>query len=159
MRHVDAALARLTAWGSWLVLPVSLLLFVQWPLRDLVRAHSREANDLGQVLFALYVAIAVVAATRRGTHLAMDLAARRYGPRTRLLLRRLAVGVGLLPWCAFLLVTGEPLFRSSIAQVERFSDTGNPGYVVVKLAAALLALGWAAQGILDLARPTQPDET
>ncbi len=45
------ALERCVAWidvraASLLVLPVSLLLFLQWPLRDLVHAGSREANDL-----------------------------------------------------------------------------------------------------------------
>lgn len=157
-RSLDGALARLTGWGSWLVLPVSLLLFLQWPLRDLVRAHSREANDLGQVLFALYVALAITAATRHGTHLAMDMLARHYGARTRRLLQRAAILVGVLPWCLFLLVAGAPLFRSSILQVERFADTGNPGYVLVKLSAALLALAMAAQAIVDLWRPTPPGE-
>ena len=46
------ALERCVAWivraASLLVLPVSLLLFLQWPLRDLVHAGSREANDLAQ---------------------------------------------------------------------------------------------------------------
>ena len=31
-----------------LVLPVSLLLFLQWPLRDLVQAYSIESNDLAE---------------------------------------------------------------------------------------------------------------
>lgn len=155
MRLIDIVLARIIALASWLVLPVSLLLFVQWPLRDLVRAHSREANDLGQVLFALYVALAVTAATRRGAHLAMDLAARHYSDRIQRLLRQGAVIVGLLPWSLFLLVTGAPLFRDSIMQAERFSDTGNPGYVVVKLAAGLLALAMVAQGLVELRRPLQ----
>jgi len=35
-----------------LALPLALLLFLQWPLRDLVHKFSREANDLGQVAFA-----------------------------------------------------------------------------------------------------------
>jgi len=56
------------------LLPVVLLLFLQWPLRDLVRAWSRDANDLAQWLFALYVAMAFTAAMRRPT----DLTA-RYG--------------------------------------------------------------------------------
>jgi len=53
-----------------------LLLFLQWPLRDLVQAYSREANDLAQVLFALYVSIALTQATRQRTHLATDALAR-----------------------------------------------------------------------------------
>ena len=61
-RLVDAAVRG----AAFLVLPVSLLLFLQWPLRDLVHLYSREANDLAQVLFALYVSVAITQATRRG---------------------------------------------------------------------------------------------
>lgn len=50
--------------ARWLVLPIVLLLCLQWPLRDLVQGWSREANDLGQWLFALYVAASLTAATR-----------------------------------------------------------------------------------------------
>jgi hypothetical protein len=48
---------------SGLALAVIVLLFLQWPLRDIFRAYSREANDLGQWLFAIYVAASVMAAT------------------------------------------------------------------------------------------------
>jgi TRAP-type C4-dicarboxylate transport system permease small subunit len=87
MRALLDLLARLIAALlrslQWLILPVVLLLFLQWPLRDLVRSHSREANDLGQWIFALYVAASVTAATRAHTHLAADAVARRYGLRIR----------------------------------------------------------------------------
>src|SRR5689334_12500560 len=57
------ALDRFVGWacaaGLVLVLPISLLLFLQWPLRELVHAGSREANDLAQWLFALYVSLAM----------------------------------------------------------------------------------------------------
>ena len=53
---LDRLIAGVVSLGGLLALPVVLLLFLQWPLRDLVRAYSREANDLGQWLFALYVA-------------------------------------------------------------------------------------------------------
>lgn len=39
--------------ASLLVLPLALLLFAQWPSRDWVRAHSRTANDVAQIVFAL----------------------------------------------------------------------------------------------------------
>jgi len=35
-----------------LVLPLALLLFAQWPLRDLVQAHSRQANDAAVAIAA-----------------------------------------------------------------------------------------------------------
>jgi hypothetical protein len=54
-----------TLCASLLVLPLAGLLFFQWPLRECVQAYSHEANDLGQVLFALYVAVAIFAASQR----------------------------------------------------------------------------------------------
>jgi TRAP-type mannitol/chloroaromatic compound transport system permease small subunit len=152
--RVNAAVARL---ARWLALPLVAALFLQWPLRDLVKAWSREANDLGQIFFALYVAVAVTAATRAGSHLATDAVAHRFGPRMRRLLRRLLSLLALLPWALFLLVTGWPALRSSLGQLEAFPDTSNPGYFLIRTAGFLLALLVFAQGIADLLR--QPAET
>lgn len=74
---LDRLVAAILAAGQWLLLPVVALLFPQWPLRDIVRARSRDANDLGQWLFALHVATAFTAATHAHTHLAADALARR----------------------------------------------------------------------------------
>jgi TRAP-type C4-dicarboxylate transport system permease small subunit len=75
---LDRAIGVIAASGLVLVLPLSLLLFLQWPLRDLVQGYSREANDLAQWLFALYVSLAITCATRSRSHLAADAFARRY---------------------------------------------------------------------------------
>ena len=139
--------------GQWLVLPVLVLLFAQWPLRDLFRAYSREANDLGQIFFALYVAIALTAATRAGTHLAADALARSYSTRTRILIVRLGALLGLLPWALFMLIAGRKIVFWSVMQLELFPDTFNPGYFLIKIAMALMALLVIAQAILDIARP------
>lgn len=88
MALLDRILRAITA-ASVLVLPISLLLFLQWPLRDLLQAYSREANDLAQWLFALYVSVAVTYATRMGTHLAANSLARKYSPATPAWLSRL----------------------------------------------------------------------
>ena len=61
--------------GAWLAVPLALLLFAQWPLRDLVGAWSRDANDAAQWIFALYVALALRAATRARAHMAAGLGA------------------------------------------------------------------------------------
>lgn len=68
----DRALGWLVPAGRWLVLPVALALFLQWPLRDFVKAYSREANDLGQWVFALYASLAMTFAAREHAHLAVD---------------------------------------------------------------------------------------
>ena len=138
---------------QWLILPVVLLLFLQWPLRDLVRSHSREANDLGQWIFALYVAASVTAATRARTHLAADMLARRYRPALRAWLVRCGAGLGLVPWALLVLIAGKNLVWSSLVSLEAFPDTYNPGYFIIKLALWVLAGLVLAQAVLDIARP------
>ncbi len=49
---LDRAVGAAIGTGRWLVIPVSLLLFLQWPLRDLAHAYSIEVNDLAQWLVA-----------------------------------------------------------------------------------------------------------
>ncbi|MBV9427322.1 MAG: TRAP transporter small permease subunit [Bradyrhizobiaceae bacterium] len=138
---------------QWLILPVVLLLFLQWPLRDLVRSHSREANDLGQWLFALYVAASVTAATRARTHLAADMLARRYRPAARTWLVRCGAALGLVPWALLVLIAGKNSVWTSLVSLEAFPDTYNPGYFIIKLSLWLLAGLVLAQAVLDIARP------
>ena len=61
---------RLLLASSLLVLPLALLLFAQWPLRELELGWSRQVNDVAQILFAVYIAVAITAASRAHTHLA-----------------------------------------------------------------------------------------
>jgi TRAP-type C4-dicarboxylate transport system permease small subunit len=157
-RRLDRALSRVPSSLKWLAIPISLLLFLQWPLREYVHAYSREANDLGQWLFALYVAASVMAATRAGTHLATDAVARRYRPATRRLLAHAGNLLALAPWALCILVTATPAILRSLGQLERFPETGNPGYFVVKLALWMLALGVLATIFVDLIKPHAKDE-
>jgi len=150
---LDRLVAAILSGGRWLLLPVVLLLFLQWPLRDIFRAWSRDANDLGQWLFALYVAMAFTAATRAHTHLAADALARHYSQRTRLTLARLGALLALLPWSLYVIVGGASLVISSVRAMEAFADTYNPGYFFIKLALWLLAGLVLIQAIIDIARP------
>jgi TRAP-type mannitol/chloroaromatic compound transport system permease small subunit len=150
---LDRFIAALLRAAQWLILPVVILLFLQWPLRDLVRSHSREANDLGQWIFALYVAASVTAATRARTHLAADILARRYRPAVRALIMRCGALLGLMPWALLVLIAGKNIVVSSVVSLEAFPDTYNPGYFFVKIALWLLAALVLAQAVLDLARP------
>ncbi len=147
---LDRVVAGILSFGRIMAIPVVVLLFLQWPLRELLQAYSREANDLGQWLFALYVAMAVTAATRSHTHLATDAIARGYSAKTRARLVRAAALIGVLPWALFVLIAGRSLVLSSLLQREAFPDTSNPGYFVVKLALWVLAGLMLAQGLLDL---------
>src|SRR5215831_11499967 len=90
---LDRAVGFCVAAVQWLALPLILLLFLQWPLRDIVRSFSREANDLGQIIFALFVAVSITAATRAGTHLAADVLAHRYTTRARAWIKRVGTAV------------------------------------------------------------------
>src|SRR5881394_2734064 len=150
---LDRLVAAILSGGRWLLLPVVLLLFLQWPLRDIFRVWSREANDLGQWLFALYVAMCFTAATRAHTHLAADAVAHHYPERTRILLAQLGALLGLLPWALFIIFGGAGLVIASLRSFEAFADTYNPGYFFIKLALWLLAGLVLAQAIVDIVRP------
>lgn len=92
MRNLLRFLLRLQA---WLILPITFLLAAQWPLRDWLHAFSREANDAGQWLFALYVAGAITAASVRRAHItAGEAAGSTSGARWW---RRIASLVGIAP--------------------------------------------------------------
>jgi TRAP-type mannitol/chloroaromatic compound transport system permease small subunit len=154
---LDRLVAAILSGGRWLLLPVVLLLFLQWPLRDIFRVWSRDANDLGQWLFALYVAMCFTAATRAHTHLAADALARHYSERTRLRLARLGALLALLPWSLYIIIGGASLVISSVKALEAFADTYNPGYFFIKLALWLLAGLVLIQAIVDIARPRSGD--
>ena len=154
-RFLDRQIGVIVDAAKWLALPLVILLFLQWPLRDLVRAYSREANDLGQVAFALFVAVSVTAATRARTHLAADLLARRYSARTRRHLARIGAAIGLLPWAVFILVISKTTVVSSVQHLEAFQDSGNPGYFLIKLALWLMAVVVIAQAVVDVFSPSK----
>ena len=156
-RHVidltNVWLDRLT-WGvSLLVLPLSVLLFAQWPLRDLVGAGSRQANDLAQWTFALYVTFALRHTTRVGGHLATDALVARYPCALRDGLLRWGPVLCVLPWAAIVLVSGAPTVWHSVLGLERFPETFNPLYFVIKVSAWLLALLTGLQILLDALHP------
>jgi TRAP-type mannitol/chloroaromatic compound transport system permease small subunit len=150
LRSLDRAIGGLVAAAKWLALPLIASLFLQWPLRDIVRGWSREANDLGQIAFALFVALSVTAATRAHTHLAADLVARRYSERTRAWLARAGAALGLLPWAVFVLVASRSSVMTSLRVYEAFQDSGNPGYFLIKLALWLMALAVIGQALVDI---------
>jgi len=137
---LDRTLGVTVAAASILVLPLSALLFLQWPLRDLWHAYSREANDLAQILFALYVGVAMTAATRARAHLAADGAAVRLPVRMRRALTRWAAPAVVVVWALFLIYASFSSVAQSVRQLEAFPETYNPGYFVIRIALVLLAL-------------------
>ena len=150
--RLDKALGASIAAGRWLVLPVALILFLQWPLRDFVQHGSREANDLGQWIFALYVSLAMTFATRERAHLAVDAIAHDYPAAVRGTMSRWGGFACVAPWALFMIWTIGPTAWRSVLMLEKFSETLNPGYFLIKVAALLLAVLALAQATIDVLR-------
>lgn len=134
-RKLKAAFA---AFGV-LVLPLAILLFAQWPLRDFVQAYSRQTNDVAQVFFALYVAVAITAASHANAHLAAGHQpdpASDGTPRRK----RYALLLCIAPWALLVLWTSSAQVLASVVHLERFPETGNPGFFIIKFAGWLMAL-------------------
>ena len=148
----DRLIAGLLRLAGWLVLPIVVLLFLQWPLRDIFRLYSREANDLGQWIFAIYVAASVTCATRAGTHLGTDAIARFYPVKIRQALVRVGATL-LVPWALFVAFGSKDIVLGSIRSLEAFPDTSNPGYFLVKTALWILAGLMLVQAAVDIAQP------
>ena len=126
-------------WISVLVLPLAILLFAQWPLRELVQAYSRQANDVAQVIFAFYVAIAITAASYANVHISAGHhpPSAQFGtPRWK----RYALLLCVAPWALLILWTSSAQVLESILSLEHFSETGNPGYFVIKFSCWLMAI-------------------
>jgi len=157
IRWIDKAVGIVIAAAMWLVLPLAFLLLAQWPLREVVQQYSREANDLGQILFALYVAVALSCTTRRDAHLATDVVAHRYSPRFRAALLRVGLAVTVVPWSLYVLATSTATVWRSVAALEAFPETYNPGYFVVKVAAWFLAALLLLQALVKIVRPKPPE--
>jgi hypothetical protein len=139
--------------ASLLVIPLAVLLFAQWPLRDWIQAHSRVANDLAQIVFALYAAVAVTAASRSKSHLALV----KYTLTATPLIaswRTWALLACLSPWATFLLWTASPQMWESVKAMEIFGEGLTPGYFVVRTALVLLPLlvlvDTVAQAVADV---------
>ena len=79
-----------------------------------------------------------------------DTLARRYAPGWRIAIWRAASLGVLLPWAGFVLLTATPVVWQSVVQFERFSDTGNPFYFVIKISAWLMALFMGLQALHDV---------
>ena len=159
-RHaIDRGLDALTKATMPLAIAVTLLLFVQWPLRDLVHAGSTQANDLAQWLFACYVAVSLRHATDHRAHLTArgDLVAAcdPLSPR-RSRWRAAGAALCLLPWASYLLIAGWPEVLQAVRIGERFPETNNAGYFMTHVAMLALALLAAWQGARDLWRALRP---
>jgi len=153
---LNRVLDATTRWGAVLVLPLIALLFLQWPLRDVVAAGSRQANDAAQWLFALYVALAIAHTSRRGGHMSAAAFAARYPPRIRSAIARFGEPLCVLPWSLFVLFSAAAPTWRSLRSLESFPDTSNPLYFVVKCSVVLLAVLLTLRSLADMVAPRRP---
>jgi hypothetical protein len=124
---------------SALVMPLALLLFAQWPLRDWIQAYSLQVNDAAQIVFAWYAAIAITAASRANSHLAANHRGQRVG-KLAASWRPWALLACVGPWSLLLLWTAIPQMLASIGALEKFNESLSSGYFLLRVAVVLLAL-------------------
>ena len=122
-----------------MVLPLTILLFAQWPLRDWLQQYSRQANDVAQIIFSLYAAVAITAASLSKSHLALTKIGNEKTPNG-VAWGKWALGLCVVPWALFLIGTASPQMWVSVAQLESFSEGLTPGYFVLRIALVILAL-------------------
>lgn len=128
-------MTRMLRAGAWLVIPLCAMLFLQWPMREwLPGAWARRANDMGQILFAVYSVLSIAAATLQGCHVAAR------GRWKSVRARAQACVALLLPWAVFMVAVGLPGVWWSVHGLEQFPDTLNPGYFLIRVAMLLLPM-------------------
>lgn len=147
---IEIVMRRTLALARWLSLPVAVLLFLQWPLRDWLQAYSRETNDLGQCAYALFVGFGIVAATRARAHIRTGMIADAFSPTVRRAITRVSMLVFVLPWALFVAWAAAPSIMQSLRLAEHFPDTGNPGYFLIKLALGVMLLAMLLQALRDI---------
>ena len=144
---------------AWCVLALVVLLCAQWPLRDIVQAYSLQANDLAQILFALLASASVAAASLAGSHLTAHVNTNPHAHEEGSW-RKWALAACVLPWAAFMVWISAPQVWASVMSLERFNETSNPGFFLIKCASLLMVLLVALQTLLQLhdvaARPRAP---
>jgi hypothetical protein len=119
--------------AAWLVLPLVVMLFAQWPLREWVQAYSRQTNDAAQIVFALLAGVSITAASQSGMHLSAHHAGTPAAPW-----QRWALLLCVLPWAVFMLLSSAQPVWQALVQLEKFSETLNPGFFIIKIATTLL---------------------
>jgi TRAP-type mannitol/chloroaromatic compound transport system permease small subunit len=150
--HDDSApprgIARWIGFAAFLGVPLMLLLGAQWPARELFNHETVRINDLGQICFGVLIAFGMAMTIVEDRHVRIEVLARRMPQRMRLLLELAAHLLALLPWLALLLIHGEPFVMNSLRQLEKFPETYNPGYFMLKAGFALFVLFAIAGSLL-----------
>ena len=137
---------------AWTVLVLAVLLWVQWPLREWVQAYSRQANDFAQIFFALLAAASIAAASAADVHLSAYTGnPTNPNPNSpQAAWRRWALAACVLPWALFMLWASAPQAWLALASFEKFGETLNPGFFIIKCAGVLMVVLILLQSLLQL---------
>jgi TRAP-type mannitol/chloroaromatic compound transport system permease small subunit len=149
---IEAFIDRIGRVMAWLVLAVVFLLFVQNPLREYVGRGQFFANDMGQLAHAAVFMIGVAYAWRWDRQVRVDLFYRSMGPRMRAVVNLLGTVFLLLPWLAFVTRDALPTMIESVQIVERFPETGSPGFFAMKSLLLIFAAMMSLQAVAVISR-------
>jgi TRAP-type mannitol/chloroaromatic compound transport system permease small subunit len=127
---IEAAVDRIGSVMAWLVLAVVFLLFLQNPLREYLGRGQFLANDMGQLSHAAVFMIGVAYAWRWDRQVRVDLFYRKMGARAKAVVNLLGTLFLLLPWLTIVAWDAVPTVIDSVRIVERFPETGSPGFFV-----------------------------
>lgn len=138
--------------AAWLVLAVVFLLFVQNPLREYLGRGQFVANDMGQLSHAVVFMIGAAYAWRWDRQVRVDLFYRGMGPRAKAIVNLLGTVFLLLPWLAIVTWEAVPDAIDSARLLERFPESGSPGFFVMKMVVVAFAAMMSLQGVAVIAR-------
>jgi ABC-type transport system involved in multi-copper enzyme maturation permease subunit len=134
-----------------LAVPIVVLLMIQWPLRHWVESFSNYVFNLTQVLFGLYTAFAITAASRSNAHLAFVSYGSTKKTKKDSQWRTWARLACVAPWAVLILYTSIPQAWQSILLLEKFREGGFAhGYFMLRLSVVLLALMVVVNALADV---------
>ena len=133
---IERTMRRLYAIAATLIWPLVILLFLQWPLRNWGGFYGQEANDLGQIVFAFFVAFAIPAASDARRHLTVNATAVSFNAHFG---RRWVEWACVAPWALLSIWKASPEVLSAVMTQEHFPESFNSGYFLVRFAVILLA--------------------
>ena len=136
-----------TCWQISTRLTIFLLVFllwIQWPMREILWGNARLFNDFGQIVFAFFWVLAFAVACTTQSHLQLT-SSERIKPRNSLWTSIWSLAL-TLPWALFVVYSGWPLLWHSVHDNEKFPDSYSPGFFLIKFALVLLPVGLLLAG-------------
>ena len=107
---------------------------------------------MGQLSHAVVFMIGVAYAWRWDRQVRVDLFYRGMGARAKAIVNLLGTAFLLLPWLAIVIWEAVPDAIDSVRLLERFPETGSPGFFVMKSLVVAFAAMMILQGVAVIAR-------